>query len=139
MPKNEFACFRSLAVVGLAALLTAIAAVPFAPTASAKDNPDDYTRIYTHTYDEVFQAAQEAIARLGWFVTSTDKEKGLITANGLLRRTHNTCQIHIETVSAKPETRVTVDHIEHFMLAVDRRNRATEFLVELQKVLATYK
>jgi len=134
MPRNKFVHSRSLAVFGLAALVIAIAAVLFAP--AALGNSDDFVRISRHTYDEVFQGAQEAIERNGWFVTSTDKDKGIITGNGLFGRTKNTFEVHIESVSPAPETRVTIDVK---MSRINRKEPAVKFFTELQKVLATYR
>jgi len=145
MPRNEFAQFRSLSplvVAGLAVTLTVLLAVPFAPTASAKDNPGDSTRIYTHTYDEVFQASQEAIERMGMFVTDKDKDKGTISGNGDSRaagsgqRFRVDFEIHIEAVSTKPETRVSINTKCHKWA---EKGFKADFLSELQRTLSTYK
>ena len=42
------------------------------------------TRVYQHTYDEVFQACQEAIERLGWSITDKDSDKGTINGFGTI-------------------------------------------------------
>lgn len=39
----------------------------------AKEKPEDFTEVYTHTYDEVFRAAQEEIGSMGMFVTDKDQ------------------------------------------------------------------
>lgn len=106
-----------LAFAALAAalvILITMSVAPAAPRPSSKDNPEDFTRIYGHTYDEVFQGAQETIERMGLFVTTTDKDKGIITGNGKYFPKGATApttvdfQIRIESVSSKPETRVTI-------------------------------
>ena len=101
--------------------------------AHAKDNPDDFTRVYAHTYDEVFQAAQTAVERLGWFVTSQDKDKGVVVVD--YGKKHY-LEVHLETVSAKPETRLTI--VVFTCRTCSRRIPADMLFSELQKVLATY-
>jgi hypothetical protein len=131
--------------VGIVALTTAF----LSPVAQAKDknkeNPDDYTRVYPFTYDEVFQAAGKALLRLGWNVANSDKDKGIIQGTVIdeyLGGHGHQFEAHIETISSKPETRVTLGVKVHheFMLndAECRRYCARKFFPELQKVLATY-
>jgi hypothetical protein len=85
------------------------------PAAPNNDKDQAFTQIYTHTYDEVFQASQEAIERMGCFVTNADKDKGVISGNGRCARGAPgylfkvDFEIRIESVSTKPETRVTVN------------------------------
>jgi hypothetical protein len=82
-----------------------------------KDNiqNEEPTQIYQHTYDEVLQAAQDAIGRRGMFVTATDKDKGTISGNGSHVPKGGTAvqewtfDIHIEALNTKPETRVKID------------------------------
>jgi hypothetical protein len=98
--------------------------------------PGEQTRVYQHTYDEVFQAAQEAIEREGLFVTDKDKDKGTISGNcygGLIVFT-----LHIESLNTKPETQVTLN--THFTKKASRRSINPVFNVPttIQKVLSTY-
>jgi uncharacterized protein YndB with AHSA1/START domain len=127
-----------LAVGILAVVLGVLATVSFASSAFGKDKPEEFTRIYNHTYDEVFQAAQEAIERKGWFVTNADKDKG--TVSGHMVNAKHAFEMHIETVSPKPETRVTISvNAKGLGMGPFRRTSAEGFLSELQKVLVTYK
>ena len=114
--------------------------------APGKEKDEQLTRVYTHTYDEVFQASQETIERLGLTVVNTDKDKGTIGGDGGYRMRNGdfakvNVQEHIETVSAKPEVRVTlVLKIKAPPLegGMARNNFVPDFFNELQKVLSTY-
>ena len=114
--------------------------------AASEDKDDQLTRIYTHTYDEVFQASQETIERLGLTVSNTDKDKGTISGDGEYRMRNGdfakvNVQEHIETISTKPETRVTIVlKIKAPPLegGIARNNFVPDFFNELQKVLSTY-
>lgn len=124
------------------------------PVVKAKDNPEDFTRVYQHTYDEVFQAAQKAVERMGCFITEADKEKGTITGNGKCATgapgySPGTFwkvefQVRIETVSDKPETRVIVEAKTKGQFGTyggtgaARKAFKEQLLSETQKVLATY-
>ncbi len=111
------------------------------PAVYAKDNPDDFTRVYSHSYDEVWDATHEVIERAGWFVTSEDKDKGTISGNGLAGNPKNTFTLHIETVSPKPETRVTIDvkWNQHAGAWGARKREAHGILARIQTILATYR
>jgi hypothetical protein len=127
-----------LAVAILVVVLGVLATVSFASSAFGKNKLEESTstRIYQHTYGEVFQAAQEAIERKGWFVTNADKDKG--TISGHMESPKATFEIHVEPVSPKPETRVTFSG----MLSGKERYRmpiVNSFLSQVQKVLATYR
>ncbi len=127
-------------VLVLGALIFCGCGAPVASGAPGKDNPDDFSRVFNHTYDEVFQASQDAIERIGWFITKADKDKGIITGYGMNGNNKNTFEIQIEAVSQKPETRAAIAlKTIHFLTGVERRGLATKFFVELQKVLVTYK
>jgi hypothetical protein len=114
------------------------------PAVPGKDKEEALTRVYQHTYDEVFQASLETIERLGMFVTDKDKDKGTISGNGEYSypcgaagpcRPKLTFDINVETVSAKPEVRVKIQMVP------PRRGRGVfppVFFAELQKVLSTY-
>jgi hypothetical protein len=126
-------------VKGLVVAVMALTSAFLFPAAQAKDKPEDSTRVYQHTYDEVFQAAQKAAERLGWSVTTADKDKGAITGNGVNDNTKNLFEAHIESVSAKPETRVTVVlKLTGLSGRGGRQYFTNQFLSELAKVLATY-
>jgi len=110
------------------------------------------SQIYNHTFDEAFQACQETIERQGWFIADKDKTKGTISVHvppkGDFNRLDTVIQIHIQTVSTQPETRVTA-HLHETArkrlglgekwLTDDANRNAHEFLANLQKVLATYR
>jgi hypothetical protein len=104
-----------------------------------KDKNQEFTRVYEHTYDEVFQAAQETIERMGLFVTDKDKDKGTISGKGdfAVQQWTKKCtfDIYIETLNTKPETRVTIKPKIALGYAHDL---TTKFFGELQKVLSTY-
>jgi hypothetical protein len=42
------------------------------PAVPGKDKDQESTRVFQHTYDEVFQASQEAIERMGLFLIAKD-------------------------------------------------------------------
>ena len=121
-----------------------------APSASAapnKDKDESFTRVYQHTYDEVFQASLEAIERMGMFVTAKDKDKGTIAGYGHSNATTPITvyfDIHIEAVNTTPETRVTINTTAKggaFCPGCKSGNMnqfKDHFSTELQKVLATY-
>jgi hypothetical protein len=134
-----------LALIALVALTAAF----LSPAAQAKDKPpEEFTRVYQNTYDEVFQASLDAIQRMGLFVIDKDKGKGTISGNGVYqaitgagpRNFKTTFDIHIETVSAKPETRMTINaaHFRGLLGSFGENNLKQNFLSEVQKVLATY-
>ncbi|MGA3166812.1 MAG: hypothetical protein ABSF14_11940 [Terriglobia bacterium] len=153
MLRNE--CGRSRWPVGaavgkLAVMLVVLTAASLAPGAPKKDKDEDqqFTQIYSHTYDEVFQASQETIERMGMFVTDKDKDKGRISGNGKCElkgepeRHRYTFDIHIEALNTKPETRVTINcqlKERGFTHKAYEKLFKEEFSSELQKVLATYK
>jgi hypothetical protein len=152
MHRNKYGQSRSIAgvTIGKLALITfvVLTAAYLFPAAQAKDKPpEETTQIYRHTYDEVFQASQDAIERMGMFVKDKDKDKGTISGNGTYRGTNNTgvhnvemiFDIKIMTVSAKPETQVTVNAQGKGIIARSYQKQFTQnFLSEVQKVLATY-
>src|SRR5208337_173225 len=108
------ALITALALV-LGALVLGGFAAPLASGAPNNDKHKTATKIYQHTYDEVFQASLEAIERMGLFVTDKDKDKGTISGNGNYTLSSGTASqpwifdIHIEALNTKPETRVTID------------------------------
>jgi len=131
---------KRFVVVAFVLMLGALIFGGFAgPSASAAPNKDkEFTQVYQHTYDEVFQAIQETAERKGYFITDKDKDKGTITATSGNRKVD--FYMHVETLNTKPETRVTVmpklkgTKLFGAGLAQD----SEDFLSELQKVLATY-
>lgn len=113
------------------------------PAAPNKDQA--LTQTYLHTYDEVFQASLEAIERMGLFVTAQDKDKGTISGKGSHQQKGVqlprdwTFDIHIETLSTKPETRVTINASSRgWVLASEKAAFKQDMASELQKVLSTY-
>jgi hypothetical protein len=150
MRRNECGQSRSLAgvVIGRLALtaLVILIAAPLNLGASKNDKDHETTRIYQHTYDEVFQASQEAIERMGMFIEEKDKEKGRISGSGVYSGAEGTSavkmkfDIRIETVSTKPETRVTVTAKGKVFFGLQDIGKtfAQGYFVEVQKVLATY-
>lgn len=118
------------------------------PAVPGKDKDEAPSQVYQHSYDEVFQASLETIERMGLFVTDKDKDKGTISGNG---EYHYPCgaavpcggkltfEVNIETVSAKPEVRVTMR--PKFLMHITRGPRLTfppDFFIQLQKVMSTY-
>jgi len=130
-------CSVGATVGKLAVMLVALTAASWAPGAPKKDQSHEFTQVYQHTYDEVFQATQEAIERRGYFVTDKDKDKGTISGNG--ESGHFTFDIHIEALNTKPETRVAIDVVFKGLGAgAVRQSVSQKILTEIQKVLATY-
>jgi hypothetical protein len=109
------------------------AALPPAPS-------KEVSRVYQHTYDEVFQASQEAIERMGLFLTGKDKDKGTISGNGVYKWAGKDCtfDIHIEALNTNPETRVTINAKVKGIVVGSEAKLKAEFLAELQQVLSTY-
>jgi hypothetical protein len=145
---GRFRCTVGANVGKLALVTLVLLAVAFSvPAVAGKDKDDQPTRIYTHTFDEVFQATQETIERLGLTVMNTDKDKGNIGGDGSYRmRNGDFAKVnlvaHVETISSKPEVRVTLalkikaPPLEGGMA---RNNFVPDFFNELQKVLSTYR
>jgi len=126
-------------------IVVSVALVFALPTVQAKDKSQEFTQIFTHTYDEVFQAVPDTIERMGMFVTDKNDKSGEVNGKGSYKITQwngvpatikVVFSIHVETVSAKPETKVT---IEVTAARYERETVAQDFFRELQKVLATYK
>jgi len=112
-------------------------------TYTLKPSPEDLTQVCNNTYDEAFQASQQAMQQLGWYVTGADKDKGLIAANARsLSDLH--IEVYVQTINNKPETRVTLDVSKITRGYLEARGvwQSTvrqEFFMELQKVLSAYK
>jgi len=143
--KNEFSWHATRgAVVGFVLVLGALVLGGFAgPLASGAPNNDKHktaTRIYQHTYDEVFQASLEAIERMGLFVEDKDKDKGTISGNGVYKWAGKDCtfDIHIEAINTSPETRVTINAKVKGIIPGSESKLKADFLAMLQQVLATY-
>ena len=66
-------------VVAILVLTPALFSLPQTQEKS-KDNPDDFTRVYKFTYDDVFQAANEVLFRHGGNIKTADKDKGLLSS-----------------------------------------------------------
>jgi len=113
------------------------------PAAPKKDAAS--SQVYQHTYDEVFQASQEAIERMGLFLVNKDKDKGTLNGNGPYQEPgftgtfKMTFDILIETLNTKPETRLTISTQAKGMVAShELKSFNQRFLSEVQKVLSTY-
>jgi hypothetical protein len=122
--------------------------------APKKDQDQETTRIYQHTYDEVFQASQEAIERLGCFVT--DKDKGTVSGSVQIIQKPGSdpvdypFDLHIEALNTKPETRVTINTdkwksirwrgptFSGWQIKAKESSFKVKLMSELQKTLATY-
>ncbi len=83
MLQNKHESFWCAKRAGLAALALMLGALIFGglagPSASGSPNNDKHksaTRVYQHTYDEVFQASLEAMERMGLFVESKGQGQG---------------------------------------------------------------
>src|SRR5208283_4156714 len=151
--KHEFFCsakrtvFAAIFLV-LGALILGGFAGPSASGSPSNDKDKEFTRVYQHTYDEVFQASLETIERLGIFVTAKDRDKGTIAGNGHSNATTPLTvyfDIHIEAVNTSPETRITINTTAKgslpFCPGCKSGNMAQfkdHFSTELQKVLSTY-
>lgn len=139
-------------VLGLLAFGSYAAALPkpggALPALPNSDKDQESTRVFQHTYDEVFQASQEAIERMGLFLIAKDKDKGTINGNGKWQAQRPAAgvgckcsfDIHIETLNTKPETQVTINAkggcaLQH---SLDMNSLKSYFFSELQKVLSTY-
>jgi hypothetical protein len=140
---------RRAGVTAFALMLGALIFGGFAgPSASGSPSKDkEFTQVYQHTYDEVFQASLEAIERMGYFVTAKDKEKGTISGNGIFNvmgsmgpvGKKSTFDIYIETLNTKPETRVTINATVKGVIGGGASNTLKQQLSsEVQRVLATY-
>jgi hypothetical protein len=147
--KHEFFWYAGRAVV--TAFVLMVGALIFggyggslANAVPQQDKDQKYTRVYPHTYDEVFQASQETIERMGLFVADKDKDKGTINGNGRYNpdggpiSKNCTLDIHIEALNTKPETRVTIHAKVKGVISGWEGPLKDHFLIELQKVLSTY-
>jgi hypothetical protein len=136
--ENEKFLFVRHAVAG-AIILGILFVVGTLPAAAADKNA--VSHVYNYSYDEVFQGSQEAIQRLGWFDTGKNKDKGTISGYGMHAGCKVPFDIQIETVNAKPETKVTVSANKGGCFGihtVSQNATKNAILSELQKVLATY-
>ena len=150
--KHESFCWAKRAGVIAVALVLGIlifggCGAPLASGAPNKDKDQEFTRVYQHTYDEVFQASTEAIERMGMFVTAKDKDKGTIAGNGQINAAKVSFEIHIAALNTNPETRVTINTTAKGggfggfcpgCKSDDMKQFKERFSTELQKVLSTY-
>ena len=129
--RSRYAVGAAIATLSLVSLVLILASL----AQGAPNKDPDSTRIYRHSYDEVFLAAPEAIKRAGLVVTDKDKDTGTINGNGLGGKL--TFDMHIEVLSAKPETRVTINAKVKGMFMGSWGPIYTEkILTELQQVLS---
>ncbi len=150
MPQNKFESFWYAKRAGVAVFALMLGALIFGGYAVSLPKPasgampggssKEVSRVYQHTYDEVFQATQEAIERMGLFVTAKDKEKGTISGNGVYKWAGKDCtfDIHIEAINTSPETRVTINGKVKGIIPGSESKLKADFLAMLQQVLATY-
>jgi hypothetical protein len=135
-------------VLGKLALVALSVSALAACASGLPSTEEDFTRTYGRTYDEVFQASQEAVERMGLFVKTQDKDKGTITGEGTYTPKGYTgpskfvFTINIKILNDKPETSATIT-AERKGGPLGREGGEArfrdEFLIELQKVLATYR
>lgn len=141
--------FRYAKRLGFTALALVLGVLIIGGSATCLPNPGgalpagsskEVSRVYQHTYDEVFQASQEAIERMGLFLVSKDKEKGTISGNGVYKWAGKDCtfDIHIEAINTSPETRVTINAKVKGIIPGSESKLKADFLAMLQQVLATY-
>lgn len=115
--------------------------------AGQKEQTAQCSQVYTHPFDEVFQASQETIERAGNFVADLDKAKGTMkskTARGWVSD-----EIVLTPGAKNGETNVSVTHhyIMYSALWVHQTKQQESagagacdaFLGSVQKVLATYR
>ncbi|MGA2327731.1 MAG: hypothetical protein ABSH05_15715 [Bryobacteraceae bacterium] len=143
MEKNENRRFRfqsCSAATAVAVTLSVLATAGLAYAGKPKDKKQEATRVYRHTYDDVFQALQEAIERQGDFIDHVDKDKGTITANCGKMMCTPTYEVQVVSVSVAPETRVTIRVTTKGHLCGNIwEGVANGLLGRLQIVLATYR
>ncbi len=146
--ENECRKLHSSTNLAARGLFTAIVAMTVAflvPAAQAAQGKTmEATQVYQHTYDEVFEASQAAVERLGYVVTDKDKDKGTISGAGMnptILGVEITFDIRIEALNSKPETRVTVGARlkKRPLLGGGPGAFLERYLSELPKVLATYR
>jgi len=99
--RSRYPAGAAVATLSLLSLVLILASL----AQGAPNKDPDSTRIYRHSYDEVFQASQDVIKQLHFVVTDKDKDKGTIDGTGMGGKL--TFDLHIEVLSDKPETRVT--------------------------------
>jgi hypothetical protein len=113
------------------------------PAVPNNDKDQESTRVFDHTYDEVFQASLEALERMGYFVTTKDKDKGTISGNGIFysQSVAKKCtfDIHVEILNTKPETQVTVNaKVKGVWGGWADTEVKRKLFMQLQQVLSTY-
>jgi hypothetical protein len=102
------------------------------------------SRIVSFSFDDVFEAANEAMFRRGLRIESKDENLGRITANG----TYNcngpvmnaTLAVYVEQINKKPESRLTVvvDRYGINCWGGGEKSFANKIAQDVQKVLSTY-
>jgi len=142
---GRFRCTAGATIGKLALMMLVILTVASSVPVAAKDKGS--TQVYQHTYDEVFQASQEAIERMGMYVSAKDKDKGTISGNGIFNVTGSmgpvgkkcTLNIHIETLNTKPETQVTVSaNVKGVWGGWANTDLERKLSMQIQQVLSTY-
>ncbi len=137
------------AVSKLVLIVLAVLTAASSATASEQEMNQEGSQTYQHTYDEVFQASKKTIERKGWFITASDKDKGIISGTMTMGTAigKDSFNIHVEALNTKPETRVTLQvkyyykkqwGVSYKVMEQPGRSGINSFLSELQKVLSTY-
>jgi tRNA/tmRNA/rRNA uracil-C5-methylase (TrmA/RlmC/RlmD family) len=133
---------EKLAVILLALTLASCATDAPAPGTDTVVQCSE-TLVYQHTYDEVFQACQEAIERVGLSVTDKDSDKGAI--NVFDGKGKHIFSLHVETINTNPEVSVTfkeywtrIPQVPRSMDEANCRMCLLNLSHEVPKVLATY-
>ena len=110
------------------------------------------TNIYDFTFDEVFDAASQAILRTGYNVERKDRDKGIISGGGTIKTFYHagtyysafTFAVYVEEIDTNPTTRtVTVVDVHSSSIRwptwdEEALEVKSKIIAEMQKVLATY-
>jgi len=89
MTSTPFRTSIRQAVKVMLLVITMVIAIFLVPTAQAQNGnqaaqpaPDDFTRVYTYNYDDIFQSVQSALLASGWNVNvdETNKDRGFVVA-----------------------------------------------------------
>jgi hypothetical protein len=136
------------AAIVLAVVLDVLAGPMMAAAQDSKNNNQAFAQTYLHTYDDAFEAALVTIERIGWFPNDSVKGKGVITGTagenplgGTRWNCKGSFELLVESVSAKPETRVTISiDLQGGGFCKDIRDDvASYYFSQLAKVLSTYR
>lgn len=103
------------------------------------------TRTVEFARGETFEAAKQAMLRLGYNVEEKNEKRGMLTANGDYHcsgaaRTPVTMAVHIQQINNKPETKFTIimDRHNFECFGGGELRGANQLAQEIQKILSTY-